>query len=344
MAKTRVALEITETSVRAVELSTGRIPSLLAAAEVDLPEGAAKDSEILDREAVALALQKLWADARISSRDVVLGVGNRRILVREHSTRLTNPLQIRQALPFEVQDRLPVPVSQAVLDFVPVRHDDSGVHGLLVAAVAEHMEDLVDALDHARLRAESIDLVAFGCARALAQLGGPAKTALFLSIGEHTTHIVIATGGTPLFVRVVPLDIVTPSEDSTAAPSPAAGNEPLPAGSSRAGMRRERGGSGEAAQLHPTVQAALIDLVGRVRSTVAFYRDRADAVPIGATWVAGAHAAHPRLLEALARVMETPVLPLVATSLVAAAPGLVLSPETDARVASTVALLIGGGA
>jgi type IV pilus assembly protein PilM len=373
MAKTQVALEITETSVRAVELTIGRAPVLVAAGEVALPEGAAKDSEILDRDAVAVALQRLWADARISSREVVLGVGNRRILVREHSTLLTNPAHIRQSLPFEVQDRLPVPVDQAVLDFVPTRQDEGGVHGLLVAAVAEHMEELVGALDHAKLRATSIDLVAFGYSRALATLTPPGQTGLFLAIGEHTTHIVIATDGIPRFVRVVPLDIVAPAEDPVlgspttdlAIPAPPIAPTPAPTSTSRGERRRARTATGETAvppsvpppatapttgfpaaqaprPLHPDVQAALIDLVGRLRGTVNFFRDRPDSVPIDSTWVTGTYAAHPRLLEAVARVMETPVTPVAATDLVPSGRAIALGPDAGARLTGTVALLMGG--
>jgi Tfp pilus assembly PilM family ATPase len=90
------------------------------------------------------------------------------------------------------------------------------------------------------------------------------------------------------------------------------------------------------------VQAALIDMVGRLRSTVAFYRDRPDAVAIDVTWVAGTHAAHPRLIEAITRVMETPVMPVVASSLARPAPTLTLPPGADARLAGTVSLLLGG--
>ena len=53
---------------------------------------------------------------------------------------------------------------------------------LLVAAVAEHMEELVGALDKARLRPLSIDLVAFGYARALATLVEPGRTGLLVGI------------------------------------------------------------------------------------------------------------------------------------------------------------------
>jgi type IV pilus assembly protein PilM len=359
MPKTQVAVEITETSVRAVEVTTGRAPQLVAAGEVALPPGAAKDSEILDRDAVAVALQRLWADARISSRDVVLGVGNRRILVREHSTQLTNPVQIRQSLPFEVQDRLPVPVDQAVLDFVPTRQDERGVHGLLVAAVAEHMEELVGALDQAKLRAISIDLVAFGYSRALAALAPPGQTGLFLGIGEHTTHIVIATDGIPRFVRVVPIDIVAPPADDAVpgdaefgAPSAGVAGQGITV-VSRATLRRERTGVAEPpapaappppadVALHPAVQAALIDLVGRLKGTVSFYRDRPESVPIDTTWIAGAHAAHPRLLEAVARVTGTPVTPVTATDLVPPARAFALPPAAGPRLAGTVSLLLGG--
>lgn len=357
--KTRVALEITETSVRAIEVTTGRHPTIVTAGEVPLPEGAAKDSEVLDRTAVAMALQRLWADARISTRDVVLGVGNRRILVREHSTQLTNPDHIRQSLPFEVQDRLPVPVDQAVLDFVPTHQDEQGVHGLLVAAVAEHMEELVGALEKAKLRATSIDLTAFGYARALAALTEPNETGLILAIGEHTTHIVIGTGGMPRFVRAVPIDIVPPPGEPAVLTN-ADADDPADLPASRRSLRLagasvdERGVAvleapvtpalplpvvAPTPRLHPEVQAALIDLVGRLRGTVGFYRDRLDAVPVDRTFVTGIHAGHERLREAVGRVTETPVTVVGATELIGPPSDFALSADVDTRLAGVASLL-----
>ena len=64
MASTLVGLEITEESVRAVEVTRGRTPVLLAAGEVALPKEAARDSEVIDRDVVAMALRQLWATAR----------------------------------------------------------------------------------------------------------------------------------------------------------------------------------------------------------------------------------------------------------------------------------------
>ncbi len=374
MAKTQVAVEITEASVRAVEMTMGKDPVIVAAGEVALPPGAAKDSEILDRDAVAMALQRLWAEYRIAERNVLLGVGNRRILVREHTTQLRHPAQIRQALPFEVQDRLPVPVDQAVLDFVPTSQDERGVHGLLVAAVSEHMEALVGALDQAKLHATSIDLVAFGYARALGHLTPAGQTGLFLGIGEHTTHIIIATDGVPRFARVVPIDIVSAAPladpfggaldplDGPAPlaglpqelpPKPVSGYAPAIRDRRRRDLREEPGAVAVEERtvtppaeaelpLEPAVQTALIDLVARLRSTIAFYRERPDSAPIDAIWVAGVHAAHPRLVGAIAQATGVPVTPVGAFDLVPPAHSLVAHHGASMRLTSTVALLLGG--
>ncbi len=77
------------------------------------------------------------------ARHVVLGIASRRILVREYTTAAMRPDLLRQALPFQVQDLLPVPAEQAVLDFYPVSEEAGQVTGLLVAAVAESVEQVV---------------------------------------------------------------------------------------------------------------------------------------------------------------------------------------------------------
>ena len=58
MTRTIVGLEITEEGVRAAEVTTGRTPTLLASGSVPLPPGTAKDSEVFDRDALAIALRQ----------------------------------------------------------------------------------------------------------------------------------------------------------------------------------------------------------------------------------------------------------------------------------------------
>lgn len=337
MAKTVVAVEITEESVRAAEVTTGRSPVLLAAGEVALPPGAAKDSEVLDREAVALALSQLWSESGIKGRNVTLGVGSRRVLVREHSTPLRNPVQIRQALPFQVQDVLPVPVDQAVLDFCPIADDGTQVHGLLVAAVSETIEELIATLAQAKLHVDSVDLGAFGFVRALGLIAPAGSTALLINIGEHTTQLVIAIDGVPQFVRVMSVDIVPAREEQTGFEMPPVETE------SRRSRRRDRDGeptAPEEAPLTPEQQAALVDLAGRLRSTLSFYLAREDSAPIDVAWVSGAGSRYERMRDVLDRIVGVEVRPLTATDV--ARTKSPIEPALAARLLGATALTLGG--
>lgn len=76
MVKTFIGLELTEGAVRAVEVTTGRAPQVLRHAAVALPAGAARNSEVLDTDAVLRSLRMLWLRGGFRSRRVVLGAGS----------------------------------------------------------------------------------------------------------------------------------------------------------------------------------------------------------------------------------------------------------------------------
>lgn len=314
MAKTIIGLEITEESVRAAEVTQGRTPSLVAFGSVRLPDGAARDSEILDPDAVALALRQLWGRARFTSRRVVLGIGSRRILVREYTTQALRPDLLRQALPFEVQDLLPVPADQAVLDFYASSREGDRITGLLVAAVAETVEQLVSTVGKAKLHVDVVDLAPFGLARAVSRLAAPGESIAALHLGDHTSYVVIVRDGIPRFVRILPLEILTEAvRERQVAEAPLVAEEaeieelvtvPASAGST---SRRRRSAVARSERAAGMSEAALADLVGRMRSTLSFYAGRASDVPVSRVILTGAGAAAPEVGDSLAASLPLPV-------------------------------------
>ncbi|WP_347978810.1 pilus assembly protein PilM [Microbacterium sp. ProA8] len=302
MAKTIVGLEVTEESVRAAELSLGRKPQLIAYGEVPLPPDAAKDSEVLDAGAVAVALRQLWTGARFKSKDAVLGVASRRILVREYTTQAMRPDLLREALPYQVQDLLPVPASQAVLDFFPLSQQGDQVSGLLVAAVSESIEQIISTLAKVKVRAQAVDLAAFGLARATASLAAPDEVVATINIGDHTTQVVISRGGVPLFVRLLPIDVATAAtrrhNAEIAEPelqlAAATGN-----GAGVAAAGRTRGA------MRAATPPGASDLAARVRSTLAFFGSRSGAAPLTRVFVTGAGAAVEGVMAALTAAIDT---------------------------------------
>lgn len=311
MARTRVGLEITEESVRAVEVTTGKRPAIVACGEVPLPPGAAKDSEVIDKDAVALALRSLWSSARIHAHEVVVAIGNRRILVREYSSPAMSLDLIKQALPLHVQDLLPVPVNQAVLDFYPIGESEGQVHGLLVAAVSETIEDIIETLKKAGLKAIGVDFAPFGLARVASRIHRAESAIAMVHIGDHTTYVVVAASGVPRFVRIIPADIAT---SATQRRAEAEAQEPpvmeVAVVTDRGGRASLRVAAAQA-QAHATATAESVrsvsDLVGRIRSTISFIDGRMPSAPVGVVRVSGAGAANPVITSALAAAVNVPV-------------------------------------
>jgi type IV pilus assembly protein PilM len=259
-----------------------------------LPPGAAGDSEIIDSDAVALALRQLWADTKFSTKQVVLGLGNRRILVRDHKVPLLPLDQIRRALPFQVQDMLPVPVDEAILDFYPLAQEDQEVRGLLVVAVADMVTELIETVHKAKLTVDAVDLAPFGLVRAASQHVDPSKTVLVTHIGAHTSYMVVMRAGAPLLVRIVPGGVPV-RESELLGRHRAEIDEPLLVGGPRAG-------SPEAA-----AEARMVDdFALRVRSTVEFYVGRNPDSTIDELYVCGEGACHDQILPALDRIVGLP--------------------------------------
>jgi type IV pilus assembly protein PilM len=339
MVSTRVALEITEESVRAVEVSTGRKRSLVACGEVPLPREAARDSEVLDQDAVAVALRQLWSVAGIRSKSVTLGVGSRRTLVREFTTQAMAPEVLRQALPYQVQDLLPVPVTQAVLDFYPTSQQGDQVTGLLVAAVSETIEEVITSISKAKLHVGAVDFVPFGLARVARGITPPGDTVAMVHLGDHTTYVVVATDGVPIFVRIIPMDLPTTAarrESASAAEGDVTFDDALVAASSGAPGRTR------ATARSATVGDPLItDMVGRLRSTIAFYASRPASPPISAVSISGAGYLAPGASDALERAFELPLRSIRLGDILAMPT--VLPPDLALNAVSTVGLVLGEG-
>ncbi|MFI8594784.1 type IV pilus biogenesis protein PilM [Microbacterium sp. NPDC078428] len=332
MAKTRIALEITEESVRAVEVSTGRTPAVVAAAEVPLPPGAARDSEVLDPDAVAVAVKQLWSRGGFRARRVVLAIASRRILVREHVAPAMKPEHLRQALPFQVQDLLPVPVAQAVLDFYPTLEHDGKIHGLLVAAVAETVETLIRTLAKARLKVDVVDLAPFGLARAAQKLA-PTDCVAMVHLGDHTSCVVIVDAGVPRFVRIIPATLPTAVVRGRAdAARAGAGDPSVPAPVRELALAGGTSGAADGAPSLdtpsvPTLRArasaragsldpVVAEMVARVHDTITFYDERPGTIrPVSGVFVSGAGFAASGMDAALGEAMRVPMLAVTAGEL-----------------------------
>lgn len=209
MASTQlVGVDIGSGSIRAVEVTGvgSKRPSVVRFFSLALPEGAVKNGEVIEVNTVAAALKQLWNAAKFGSKEVVLGVGNAKVLVRDLTVPKLSYHEIRESLPTHVQEMLPVPVADALLDFYPISEamSETGpvVNGLLVAAIKDPVLANVKAVQLAGLSPVGVDLIPF----ALTRLTSPSRmigNVAHIDIGARTTNVIVTSGGVPQFVRII---------------------------------------------------------------------------------------------------------------------------------------------
>jgi len=219
MARTLVGLDIGSTGVRAAELVPGRRrASLRRFASVPLGPDVVRAGIVLDGDALTSALRELWAIGKFGTKDVRLGVANSGVMVRQMVLDWMPPDDFRQALRYQVQDALPMPVDDANLDYHLLEELDVAGEGedprrmvriLLVAAAREVVDPFVEATRRAGLRASGVDLMPFALVRArtpggLTPAAETAETEAIVDIGADVVSVVVHTGGVPRYVRIVP--------------------------------------------------------------------------------------------------------------------------------------------
>lgn len=214
-----VGLDIGSTALRAVELSgvNKAKPSLIHFHEIKLPPGAVVKGEVMEPEIVVAALKRLWSEGKFKSKNVVLGTGDQRILVRDMSVPKMPMKRIKESLPFQVQSMLQIPLTDSLLDFYPVSESvgEHGpmVNGLLIAAEKSVVLSNIRVVERAGLTPVEVDLLPFALNELLIGRSEISGTVALIDVGANTTSIVVTIDRVPRFVRIIP----TGGEDLTQA-------------------------------------------------------------------------------------------------------------------------------
>jgi len=171
---------------------------------IPLAPGTIVNGVVTDAPALTAALKELWRAEGIGCRNVILGVANPQIQVRELQMPDLEPAQRARALPYQARDVIAMPLEQVVLDFAALggpSTDTDLVDGILVACPREPVSMAVAAVEAAGLKVVRVDLSSFAVLRSAAT-GGLASEAI-IDLGAQLTTIVVHEHGVPKLVRTL---------------------------------------------------------------------------------------------------------------------------------------------
>ncbi|MDZ7576704.1 MAG: type IV pilus assembly protein PilM [Candidatus Nanopelagicales bacterium] len=316
---TTIGLDIATSCVRAAELSRkGGTLRLRRFGQVPLPIGAVHDGEVHDPQTVGQAISRLWKAGRFTSKRVSIGVANQRVVVRHIEIPWTRPADRKTSLPLMVADQIPMPVDEAIMDFVPLGWETTAEgsrmsKGLLVAADENMVMQVVKAAQTAGLWVRDVDLSPFAVVRALCHadpLGLRSDAEAIVDIGASTTVIAIHANGIPHFVRILTIggqDVtdrlrselgvnLATAEQLKRDTSLVAGS---PAGSSTAGK-----GSFDPARVIGDVVGTLVE---EIRGSLDYYLATSSGARLSRVVLTGGGSLAPGFAERLRDAIHTPV-------------------------------------
>jgi type IV pilus assembly protein PilM len=292
VAKGRIGLDVGSTAVRAAEVVPGGDqPSLVRAAQVPLPPGAVQNGEIRDSAQVAQAIRELWERGGFKERQVIMGVGNQQVVVREITVPSLPPKELRQSLPFQVQNLIPIPVEDAVLDFDVVeeleQEGNKMVRLMVVAAQKGMINDLMNAANGGKVEPVGIDLVPFALIRAVGQDDGLGLeeadfgAEALVDVGADISNICVHDRGVARFVRILP----SGGRDVTVSMATALGIPEDDAEALKRGQVVEGGPPSEEVEgIRRTRAATLVD---EIRSSLDFFRAQTPGAEVSKVMVTG---------------------------------------------------------
>ena len=309
MARSVVAVDIGSTSVRAVEVSVSKSqPTLVRFLEIALPEGAVSRGEVIEAHTVGAIIKRVWSTGGFKSKNIVLGMGNQRVLARDLTVPRASLAQIREALPFQVQDMLPVPVGEALLDFYPISESmtDNGpvAHGLLIAAIKDAVLGNVRAAQQAGLNPLNVDLIPFALCRVLISRPKLMGTTVLIDVGANAASVVIAIDGVPQFVRIIPAG----GDDLTHALKLKleVDTDTAEAVKRRLGLATQVATEQERSAVE-IIYEVTGELLASLRNTISYFMNLRPQEPISRILVTGGGAQLPGFPEALGEMTRLPV-------------------------------------
>jgi type IV pilus assembly protein PilM len=202
-----VGLDIQPGFVAAVKARVNGSVLAERAAARPLDGDTVREGEVVDVDALTDSLRELFSDGALGKR-VRVGIANQRTVMRTLDLPpVTDRKELAAAVRFQAQDQVPMPLSNAVIDFHPLGLIDTPggqrQRVVLVAAQRDMVERLLKAVRAAGLTPEGVDLSAFALIRSLHdRADDEAGRVLYLNV-DGLTNLAIAEGTVCRFTRVV---------------------------------------------------------------------------------------------------------------------------------------------
>jgi type IV pilus assembly protein PilM len=292
-------LDIGSSAVKVVELhEAGDGYALSALAVVPLPPETIAEGMIKDPPTVIAAIKDAVDAARITSRDAVIGISGRELIIKKIEIPEVPAKELAGAIQLEAEHHIPFAADEVFLDHHIVARRAGMMDVILVAVKKAKVTEYASVVEEAGLAPVIVDVDGFAIENQYELNGEPSEEAVALiDIGAAVMKTNVTRGGASIFARDIPFGGNRYTEAIASALSV----------SFDEAEAAKVGAAGDPATTGPAVESVSRELALEVQRTFDYFASTAESERIGKIVLSGGCAQLPGLTDYLTSTWGIPV-------------------------------------
>jgi type IV pilus assembly protein PilM len=201
-------LDVGSTAARVVQLKGGGANKVLVKyAYVPIDSKIALSDSPADQQKLAQAVSELIKQARLSTRNVAVGIPSNRVFTTIADVDRLSRGELEKAIPYQADSLIPTPMSESKIDWEllgdsPV--DKTKLEIILTSVPNKFVESRLDMLEGIGLNVVAFEPDNLALARSMSSNDVNSGPELILDIGNVSSDLVINMGGSPHLTRNIP--------------------------------------------------------------------------------------------------------------------------------------------
>ncbi|MGE5392741.1 MAG: type IV pilus assembly protein PilM [Candidatus Saccharibacteria bacterium] len=265
-------LDLSDSSIKVMQLERKNgivLPRAYSSGPV--PTGVIANHQIAQMDKLADIIRYAVSAARnVNTKYVVASVPETKSFVRVLTVPKMEQTEIADALPWELEQDIPVPIDQVYMDWQMIRETDDKYEVLVTATPRDYADAIIDTLKSAGYTPVALELESQATARALIKPGNTAGAVLLADIsGAMTSFVIVADGNILEYTSSIPIGGGSFTESIARS---------LGVSQSEAEkMKREKGLLSETKKgnIRQALLPILDNIVDEIKSVVRFYEEHA---------------------------------------------------------------------
>ncbi len=207
--KPNVGVCVGAATVKVVEMKkVGKQWKLVHFGVTDVPEDSVVNREVFNPVAVTDALNAALQSSKITSKNVVTGLGGSSIILKRMTVEVQKASELQDAVFWEAEQYLPFDPSEVSMDFHKITlGKDTKVDVLFVAAKLSVMDGFVGAIEGAGLKVKIVDTEYFALQNVFEANYDqpPGEAVAIVDIGASSLKVLVIHDGVPVFTKESPM-------------------------------------------------------------------------------------------------------------------------------------------